>query len=330
MVSALALANSPDLIRQAYGARTLQRANRAAMLDIELLQDDACFIPHATMATFFKEVEACVGDAYFGLELAQVQTAQTYGVWGDYVYQAGSLGEAINRAIHTIGYHSRGDQVSLAAGNGIARFSYLSAARHLDGYTTVAIGTAAIMQNLCRAFMPRGWRPVRIELDIPRPSRGARFEDAFQCPIVFDARAVSVVFETEPLLRASGRRAAPQTLTIDDLARARTLSASPRSLADDVAAHIRVQILAGTVSLDAAARAFETSTRSLQRGLNQDGTDFRSLVNATRVIRAKELLRGTTNSVTEISVQLGYSSAAHFARAFRRETGMSPQQYRFP
>jgi len=47
-----------------------------------------------------------------------------------------------------------------------------------------------------------------------------------------------------------------------------------------------------------------------------------------RTRRAAELLRDTTSSVTEISALLGYSAPAHFARAFRNSTGVSPHEFR--
>lgn len=47
-----------------------------------------------------------------------------------------------------------------------------------------------------------------------------------------------------------------------------------------------------------------------------------------RVERARALLQDTDISVTEIAFQLGYGSSQAFARAFRREVGTSPREYR--
>ncbi|MBX7481706.1 helix-turn-helix transcriptional regulator [Qipengyuania qiaonensis] len=43
---------------------------------------------------------------------------------------------------------------------------------------------------------------------------------------------------------------------------------------------------------------------------------------------ARHALEEDSRSVTEIAMALGYGSSQAFARAFRRETGMSPSQYR--
>ncbi|MFG1604920.1 helix-turn-helix transcriptional regulator [Actinoplanes sp. NPDC049265] len=47
-----------------------------------------------------------------------------------------------------------------------------------------------------------------------------------------------------------------------------------------------------------------------------------------RLDRARRLLRTGTASVSEIAVRCGFADSSHFARAFRRATGVSPTSYR--
>jgi AraC-like DNA-binding protein len=47
-----------------------------------------------------------------------------------------------------------------------------------------------------------------------------------------------------------------------------------------------------------------------------------------RVNQAKQLLTGTSKSITEIALKVGFSDGSYFSRIFRRETGVSPQTYR--
>ena len=103
-----------------------------------------------------------------------------------------------------------------------------------------------------------------------------------------------------------------------------TLQDGFAALADGVE-QIRAQVLTGSVSIDRAAQSMDTSVRTLQRELNRAGTDFRSLASAARIQRATELLRHTKGSITRVSAELGYSSPANFARAFRKATGRGPR-----
>jgi AraC family transcriptional regulator len=47
-----------------------------------------------------------------------------------------------------------------------------------------------------------------------------------------------------------------------------------------------------------------------------------------RMHDAKRLLRETKRSVVEVALDVGYANPSHFARFFRRETGLSPSDYR--
>lgn len=49
---------------------------------------------------------------------------------------------------------------------------------------------------------------------------------------------------------------------------------------------------------------------------------------ACRIQRAKELLRGTSQSVSQIAQTLGFSSPQHLAMHFKRETGVTPTAWR--
>jgi AraC-like DNA-binding protein len=327
MLSVTALAGVPALVRQAFGEKVLRQANRAAMLDVELIEDRDCFIPHATMTSFVAEIERRAGERYLGLMLAPHLTLASYGCWGAYVLGAETLGAAIARSARAIGYHSRGDRTMLSIDGGVARFGYLSAARGRDGYVHVAIGVVGVILSLCRSYLSPGWRPLRIELDIPRPRTATPFEDAFACPVRFDAPVPAVCFAAE-LLDAGGAPRRLRRLTLEDVARARLEPASRDDLTGVISAQIWTQVLAGAVSIDSAARALDMSIRTLQRALHRDGTDFRTLANAVRARRASELLAGTEAPITEIATELGYSAPANFARAFRKATGFAPQDFR--
>lgn len=328
MISVTALAGIPAMVRAAFGDKVLQHANRAAMLDIELIEDRDCFIPHATMTAFLAEIERRTGERDLGLLLAPHLTLASYGCWGEYVLGGETLGAVLARGAASIGYHSRGDRLILSAEGGVARVAYHSAARGRPGYAHVALGAAGVIVNLCRACAPPGWRPLGLDLDLPRPASAARFEEAFGCRVRFDAPFTAVLFAAGLLAARQAPAAGRRLLTIEDVARARLDPASRNDLAGVVAAQIWAQVLAGSVSLEGAARALDVSTRTLQRALRRDGADFRSLANTIRVRRAKELLSGTRASVTDISAELGYSTPANFARAFRKATGLAPEVFR--
>jgi AraC family transcriptional regulator of adaptative response / methylphosphotriester-DNA alkyltransferase methyltransferase len=84
-----------------------------------------------------------------------------------------------------------------------------------------------------------------------------------------------------------------------------------------------------TLALDDVARAIATSNRQLQRVFSeQAGGAFRDEVAAVRMQRAAVLLQTTDLSVAEVAHRVGYRQAAQFAKAFRRQHGISPSGLR--
>ena len=58
------------------------------------------------------------------------------------------------------------------------------------------------------------------------------------------------------------------------------------------------------------------------------GNTFVEYVNSLRIGKAMEMLKGSSISITDICFTTGFNDAAYFNKVFRKETGLSPRQYR--
>ena len=47
-----------------------------------------------------------------------------------------------------------------------------------------------------------------------------------------------------------------------------------------------------------------------------------------RMDEARRLLRETKKTMVDVALDMGYANPSHFAQLFRRETGLSPSDYR--
>ena len=81
-------------------------------------------------------------------------------------------------------------------------------------------------------------------------------------------------------------------------------------------------------SVEETASELHMSSRTLKRKLQQLGTSYQRILDDLRKGLAVEYLTQTECTVDEIAIQLGYSDASNFARAFRRWTKKSPSDYR--
>lgn len=105
-----------------------------------------------------------------------------------------------------------------------------------------------------------------------------------------------------------------------------------RSLPEDLAGVVKIQIGSliseGVMQIDTVAESLAMNTRSLQRNLAKQGLTYSRLLSETRVRKAALWLENSDKPIAEIAFELGYRDASNFTRAFRRQTGVSPQLFR--
>jgi len=70
------------------------------------------------------------------------------------------------------------------------------------------------------------------------------------------------------------------------------------------------------------------SIRSFQRKLSNAGVSYSDLLDRVRFENASKLLRGTDDKIIDVAFSSGYTDPAHFTRAFRRFTGVTPREFR--
>lgn len=326
VISSYVLQGLPGFVRGQIGGAALDRANRAAGFDAELIENRNCFISQWSVLEFVEVLARAAGEPRFGLVIAPFMNVGGYGTFGGYVFGAGTLGQALKRSVDALRYHSNYDTLSCAAVRDEVRYTYQFALAGSRGYGIVASAAAGVLLSIMRAYLPDSWRPLRVELDIPKPRQAPIYEDVFECPVIFNAPAVTIVVERRRMA-AAPRRFPQPLLTIEDVARDRAYGA-PRGFLEVAIEQIRAQVFTGSVSIDHTARSMDISIRTLQREFNRAGTDFRSLTSIVRIQRATELLRESDVSIISIAADLGYSWPGAFTRAFRKATGYGPREFR--
>jgi transcriptional regulator GlxA family with amidase domain len=89
------------------------------------------------------------------------------------------------------------------------------------------------------------------------------------------------------------------------------------------------QDLEDPVSFGQLALELRLSKPALSRRFRQTiGISYRRLVNDARITRARELLRSSSYSVTEIAQLVGFGDLPRFDKVFKAATGASPSLYR--
>lgn len=97
---------------------------------------------------------------------------------------------------------------------------------------------------------------------------------------------------------------------------------------DEVIKYIRSNF-GGNLTLDFLAEQAHISREYLSRKFKSyTGTNISDFIAEVRIERAKQLLRSSTHSITDISLYCGYTSIGNFQRFFKKLVGCSPSEYR--
>jgi AraC-like DNA-binding protein len=298
-----------------------------AGIDPDALTDPDRRVPLTASTRLWRAAVAATGDPALGIDVSLFVRPGTFHALGHAVVTSPTLRDALHRIarfsqitadVASAGIEEAGGTVTwvLTWRPGSERPAFEA----VDAIVTSVVRTARFM-------LDREVAPVALELERPEPADRERFDHVFRCPITFGAAANRLTFD-----RFTAER--PVAGGNDEIARhADGVVAAYLARLEPATAVRRVrQVLPGLLpggepTLRSTASALNTSARTLQRQLHDDGTTFRDVLRDVRRDLAVAYLREGGHSVTEITYLLGFGETAGFSRAFKQWTGVSPSRF---
>ena len=195
---------------------------------------------------------------------------------------------------------------------------------HLE---TLAVATHYEARDLLEGAMPQ----YELHLSYAKPAHAQRYEELREARYHFSSLPTPGISMRFPAAIAN------KPLALSDNAALKMAESRCRDLVSKVVAKKRVSDWIemmlresgdGMPNLAELAHTLNLSTRTLDRHLQREGTGFRDLRNRVQLDKARQMLSEHAQSITQIAHELGYSDAANFSRAFKREAGLSPRAYR--
>ena len=172
--------------------------------------------------------------------------------------------------------------------------------------------------------------PLAVHFGFDAPRDGSLYRDVFRCPVTFGRERNALFYRCsvyETPLPGANRYLCKVTTDHAErlLAALRDVSAN---WSDRVRGKVAARLASGRFGIDDIARALGLSRRTLQRRLDAEATVFSALVAEVQYRRALEHMSDRALSLGEIAVLAGFSEPGAFHRAFRRQAGCGPQEYR--
>ncbi|MFK8162189.1 MAG: AraC family transcriptional regulator ligand-binding domain-containing protein [Lewinella sp.] len=196
------------------------------------------------------------------------------------------------------------------------------------GLSNEATFSASVV--VLRAMTETTISPISVSFQHAAPPSAADHISAFQCPVHFGQPQNVLTYRTQDLLMPTAKAdfGINQFLVAKVAEETTELKIGASGLIAQVDTLICSALPGGIPSVEKVGQQLGMSNRTLTRRLTAEGVSFRELTRRSQESLARRLLRTTTQSMTDIAFQTGFSEQSAFSRAFKRWTGLSPVAYR--
>ena len=288
-------------------------------------------VHRAQISAVLEAAAHALGEAHVGLSLGRSAIPTRLGKAGQALVSGRTIAECLDahaRQMPAMQTHLR---LGLRTEGGEAVWAQRFEGEPVGTSRILCEGAASFHMHFIRSLLGPDWSPARVVFPHALRGRRADYEDHFGAPVVFGHGDESrLVFDADVLRR---RVAIPPSITAGvgpptPERELMTFQLREERLLTALRSLVTARLAEGAVTLAASARILGVAQRTLQRRLDEAGMPFETVVDEIRREIALSRMRDASISVTEIAMSLGYSDSAHFIRAFRRWTGLSPSAWR--
>lgn len=294
------------------GVSPIEIFQRAGVSPSRLLDANG-WVPREHCFRLGDEIYKVTGERFLGADIGRAFKLPDLGTWGVAVSGAPTLRLACSAAASGVSLVHRGSDLRFETEGRYAILSFAYFGQSSFEPRQHILGTLAVLRSV--ALLAGVPEAVGARFSQNYERAGERLEETFGSSLKFGCARDAIVVDRAILDFPTTERTRRESHA-DPLETARTL-----------ASHLRELLPYGAVKVESLAAHLRMSTRTLQRRLRDWGFSFEEMVDDIRHAEAIRRVTAGQESMMEIAFMLGYSDQAHFTRAFRRWTGMSPRDY---
>ncbi len=304
--------------------------NARAGIPRAVLDDPSQMIPLAAFTSMLEAAAYESGNRTLGLELGKEFKISALGPISHLMQTAQTVGDALesfNCFFESIQTSTRS---VLSVSDGTARLVYSIQDPAIRFREQDSGFTLAIEYCMLASFLGPAWEASSVEFEHSAGDDLPFYQQHFACPLRFGRRENALLFPARFLdvsLKAADCNLHARLEA--DL----TDSIRQRSVRLDLVRGIEAWIAASlcrtaATDIEVVAGDFGMSIRSFQRKLADHGINYLDLRNRVRSHIAKCMMVETSNPVTSIALQIGYSETSAFSRGFKIQVGETPAEFR--
>ncbi|WP_286240189.1 AraC family transcriptional regulator [Neptuniibacter halophilus] len=291
-----------------------------------VLRSEDIMICYDRFASLLNRSADAADHPLFGFELATHQGLKTYGPLGLLASQSATVGESLDVIQKYFHFHAQGVSISFSEQE---RNMHLGVKIQIDpGICQIQLMEMSLLQgyNVLNQLSPDLASCTRIHFKHEPLAPLEEYQKYTRARISFGTDKNELIFPAH-ILRQKPSAASEEVKHYLENFLSRESEGKEQPLKLKVSKLIYELIPTGEASLTTIAPMLGMNVRTLQRELRLDGTEFRALLDEVRFEIARTYL-DQHYSITDVALNLGYSELSAFSRAFKRWSGITPQQWR--
>jgi len=303
------------------------RVSKISGIDLSYLEQQDSRLPLDQYQTLWKTALALTNNPSLGLELGQILNTSKIGLVGHVVFNCETLAEGLSEYIRLFSIVNEAISLTLETDKDYAYLRFI----HLNPeyYCTPDMErTMTLFLHRAKAIFDQDVQWESADFQHAQPEYSDQYKKTFNCPLRFSQNYCQVVFKRQYLALSPKQRNPYIGSAARQYANNLLKKLFKRSYADKVKALITQSIGTGEADVDHIAKQLNTSRQTLYRKLKAENVSFQELLEDVRFASAKEQLKESELSLSEIAFSLGFSDLSAFSRAFKRWSGVTPKGFR--
>ena len=242
---------------------------------------------------------------------------------------APDVGSALRSLVNNLDLQDQGGVATLHVSGGATQLGYAIILPEVEAADQIYDITMAIACNIMRGLCGKDWNPAEVLLSTRQPHHLAPYRRFFRAPLHFNAEQSAVVFPTRWLDHQIPSADALLYRHLEkEAAELHNLRNPDTDIVGSLHRLLRKSLVARQCTVTDLARQLHIHERTLDRRLQEAGTNFRRELDVIRCEMARHYLVESAMPITRIARALNYADVSTFSRAFKRWTGMTPAQWR--
>lgn len=297
------------------------------IIEKELCDSDALITRNQEMRLIENLILALPNEPALGFQLGMQYNIATFGVWGFAIRTSRTLREAATRAMQYLPLSTAYCNIYQFEDGELFGLGLdpEPIPPHLRQFLLERDMATAL--NLMKELNFAGVKIAGVELEGAPPEYASLIEELCGHKPTYNCKRNAGLIRQEDVDRPLPMFDANLVRMLEDQCKIQL----ERRKVSGLEGRVRQQLLGSlglVATLDNVAKTLAMSPRSLRRKLEQEGTNFRAIVEEERRQIALQLLIGSSMKLDELAIHLGYTDTASFTRAFRRWMNCSPGEYR--